>query len=236
MNGQNEKKKRVGRTYTKLKLRSPESFAFNSSSTFRSSPMLSLAGFFSPFLPDLDDDGIGGRPPPFPKPPLLLFAFSTTLARALFCLLLRRRRRLRPLLVVPAPLLAVVSASEWPEMEVVSLMRRPDMSMWRGFFPFEEVFVTGTGPPGPPRRRRGPEVVLPGREEDEEGLEEDLLLGLAAVSGEEAIVGRDVRVVVRRGRCRSGGGSQPRSRGADPGRTSSKGEKKKFVLLLPVRS
>lgn len=134
--------------------------------------MFSLAGFFSPFLPDLDDDGIGGSPPK-PDPP----AFST-LARAVACLLLRRRRRRRPLLVVPA--LRLLGASEWPEIEVVSLMRRPDMSMCRGL-PVDELLVTGMGPPGPPRLR-GPEVVLPGDEDLEE------VFGLAAVSGEEDIV------------------------------------------------
>lgn len=161
------------RTYTKLKLISPPSLAFNSSSTSKFNPIFSFAGFFSPFLPDLDDDGIGGSPPN-PDPPAPV-AFST-LASALCLLLLRRRRRRRPLLVVPALLLG---ASEWPEMDVVSLMRRPDMSMWRGL---PVVLVTGTGPPGPPRLRRELEVVLPGEEDLEEGF------GLAAVSGEEGIV------------------------------------------------
>lgn len=164
----------MNQTYTKLKLMSPPSFAFNSSSTSKFSPMFNLAGFFSPFLPDLDDDGIGGRPPK-PDPPAA-FALST-LASAFCLLLLRRRRRRRPLLVVPALLL--VGASEWPEMEVVSLMRRPDMSMWRGL---PVVLVTGTGPPGPPRLLRGPEIVLPGEEDFED------CFGLAAVSGEEGIV------------------------------------------------
>lgn len=158
--------------YTKLKLISPASLAFNSSSTSKFNPMFNLAGFFSPFFPDLDDDGIGGNPPNPPPPPAPV-AFST-LASAFCLLLLRRRRRRRPLLVVPALLLG---ASEWPEMEVVSLMRRPDMSMWSGL---PVVLVTGTGPPGPPRLRREFEVVLPGEAD---------LLGFAAVSGEEDIVG-----------------------------------------------
>lgn len=162
---------------------SPPSFAFNSSSTSRFNPMFNLAGFFSPFLPDLDDDGMGGSPPNPPPPAAAAFS---TLARAFCLLLFRRRRRRRPLLVVPA--LKLLGASEWPEMEVVSLMRRPDMSMCRGL---PVVLVTGTGPPGPPRRRCGAEVVLPGEEDLEEGLEGGLEggLGLAApVSDEEGIV------------------------------------------------
>lgn len=163
-------------TYTKLKLRSPPIFAFNSRSTSKFNPIFNLAGFFSPFLPDAFDLGIGGRPPN-PDAPA-----PSTLVSAFCLLLLRRRRRRRPLLVVPVLLL--LCASECPEMEVVSLMRSPDMSMWRGL---PDVLVTGTGPPGPPRRRGWRlEVVLPG--------EDDLAVafGLAADSGEEGIVSREI--------------------------------------------
>lgn len=57
------------------------------------------------------------------------------------------------------------------------------------------MLVTGTGPPGPPRFLRGPEAVLPGEEDFED------CFGLAAVSGEEAIV-EDVCVKMEtRWRC-----------------------------------
>lgn len=152
-------------TYTILRVSSPPSFAFNSSSTSRFSPIANLAGFLPPPPPPFF--GIGGSPLP-----LLLLLMVVTLASELaFLLLLRRRRRLRPLLLV-------VPAESLLNTEAVSEMRSPDMSIlsWLPVPPPVPVVPVGTGPPGPPRRRRGCEVVL---------ATEELCLGREAVSGED---------------------------------------------------
>lgn len=96
-----------------------------------------------------------------------------TLANELAFLLLRRRRRLRPLLLV-VPVESLLST------DAVSEMRSPDMSMlsWLPVPPPVPVPV-GTGPPGPPRLRRGCEVVL---------AAEEVCLGREAVSGEDIVM------------------------------------------------
>lgn len=154
-------------TYTILNVKSPPSFAFNSSSTSRFSPICNLAGFFvPPLLPFAF--GIGGikLPPPF----------STTFARA-FLLLRRRRRRRLELLLVLVLLLMTLALS--------SLIRSCDMSIERwllldlGLGRVVVGFATGTGPPGPPRRL--------GREDLVEGAGEGF--GCVAVSGEDIFFG-----------------------------------------------
>lgn len=99
-----------------------------------------------------------------------------TLASELaFLLLLRLRLRLRLLLLLVVPEESVLST------DAVSEMRSPDMSMlsWLPVPPPVPVVPVGTGPPGPPRRRRGCEVVL---------AAEELCFGREAVSGEDIFV------------------------------------------------
>lgn len=155
-----------------LRVSSPPSFALSSNSTSRFSPTANLAGFLPPppppLLPLL---GIGGSP-------LLLVTFASELA----FLLLRRRRLLRPLLLV-VPVLSELNT------EAVSEMRRPDMSMLSWLpepapAPVPVPVPVGTGPPGPPRRRRGCDVVLAG--------EEEVGFGREAVSGEDIGTGDSV--------------------------------------------
>lgn len=173
-----------------LNVRSPPSFAFNSSSTSRFSPICSFAGFFPPPLPPpLDDDGIGGRVPnPFPAA-----AAVSTFCSAVLLFRLRRRRRL---------LLAVVLLLELLAIDSVSLsMRSPDRSMCSGLLVRGFVVVTGTGPPGPPRPRLllllppPPPPPLPPRREVLLAAEEGgLLLARLAVSEEDMLKGVCVRV------------------------------------------
>lgn len=93
-----------------------------------------------------------------------------TLANELaFLLLLRLRLRLRLLLLLVVPEESVLST------DAVSEMRSPDMSML-SWLPVPPPVPVGTGPPGPPRRRRGCEVVL---------AAEELCFGREAVSGED---------------------------------------------------
>lgn len=145
---------------------SPPNFAFNSSSTSRFSPIANLAGFLPPPPPFF---GIGGSPLPLL---LRVVTFASELAFLLLLLLLRRRLRLRLLLLLVVPVESVLST------DAVSEMRRPDMSMlsWLPAPPPPVPVPVGTGPPGPPRRRRGCEVVLAAEEDG---------FGREAVSGED---------------------------------------------------
>lgn len=81
------------------------------------------------------------------------------------------------------PALLLLGAAEWPEMEVVSLIRRPERSSLR-LDGLPAVLVMGTGPPGPPRLRV-PDVVLAWEEDLGLGLLLVVVVVVVGISGEE---------------------------------------------------
>lgn len=130
-----------GRTYTRLRHKSPLSCAFSSRFTSRFRSILSLGVFPSPLFAGFGIIGpIPDEPPSFSPsrewaPPGPLRFPAACLARAF----LLRRRRLRPLLLV-------VECVEWPDTDIVSPLPSPSLSCFCRWS--ISWFAVALGPPG----------------------------------------------------------------------------------------